>query len=550
MICAACLISTKRIPMTNHSQPSTISYTSVTWRRGLLLALPVIALLAIMWITGIVGIDLGHHWDEPYNMGYVATAIRSQVLLPRYYNYPSVMFWLILGSLGPSIPAAMQSEAFQISEYVVGQQFLLQTRIVFLIVSSLAVVWIYLLVLAWRKNWKEALLSASLLGLSWEFSYHIRWVTPDGLMTMFAALTVLCLVMAMQRPDARMTWLKLAAIGAGLTTGSKYTAALLGLPLMLTLFFTWDRKSLWRGLILPAAHLAFIMGLTYLISTPGTVLDPVNFFGGLALQQRIYSEGHEVHTINAGPEHFLRMMQYFSTVLFSPFAPIALIFFLFMLIGIYALIKENRKLALVFLSFPVLYVLYFSMQRVMIIRNLMIVFPFWAILAGRGLFYVYERIKSLTVRRVLLAGAAALLVINVGWLFFTAQTIQDRGSDRYSSEFLAYVSEHSDTHYFVTPEIAETLGARANADNITVGPPPNGDGIIIYYSLTNNKRCVRANRPEAFIHIFGPREVNYSYYTTWEGDDRILVLAAGQTEKAIKCIFKPYNQTLDDEATP
>jgi hypothetical protein len=536
--------------MTTPSQASTSTSVSFSWRRGLLLALPVLVLLVIMWVTGIIGIDLGHHWDEPYNMGYVATAIRSQVLLPRYYNYPSVMFWLIMGSLAPSIPAAMQSEAFEISEFVISDHFLLQTRIVFLIVSSLAVVWTYLLVLAWRKNWKEALLSAALLGLSWEFSYHIRWVTPDGLMTMFAALTVLCLVMAMQRPEARMTWLKFAAIAAGLTTGSKYTAALLGLPLMLTLFFTWDRESLWRGLILPAAHLVFIMGLTYLISTPGTVLDPVNFFSGLALQQRIYSEGHEVHTINAGPEHFLRMMQYFSTVLFSSFAPIALIFFVFMLIGIYALIRENRKLALVFLSFPVLYVLYFSIQRVMIIRNLMIVFPFWAILAGRGLFFVGERLKNLTVQRVLLGGAAALLVINIGWLFFTAQTIRDRGSDRYNDEFLAYVSDHPETQFFVTPEIAETLGEHADADNITVGPPSNGDGIIIYYSLANNKRCVRANRPETFLRIFGPLEVNYPYYTTWEGDDRILVLAPGQTEKAVKCIFKPYHQPSDEEATP
>src|SRR5689334_18961032 len=124
MICAACLISTKRITMITDSLVSPAPHSVITWRRGLLLALPVIVLLVIMWITGIMGIDLGHHWDEPYNMGYVATAIRSQVLLPRYYNYPSVMFWLILGSLAPSIPAAMRSEAFEISEYVVSDQFL------------------------------------------------------------------------------------------------------------------------------------------------------------------------------------------------------------------------------------------------------------------------------------------------------------------------------------------------------------------------------------------------------------------------------------------
>ena len=47
--------------------------------------------------------------------------------------------------------------------------------------------WLYRLVLTWRGSRIEALLAASLLALSWEVSYHTRWVAPDGLLMQFSA---------------------------------------------------------------------------------------------------------------------------------------------------------------------------------------------------------------------------------------------------------------------------------------------------------------------------------------------------------------------------
>src|SRR5437762_14038478 len=105
--------------------PASQANTGPSWRKSLLLILPVVLPLAVSIITGLIGLELGHHWDEPYNMGYVATAIRSQVLLPRYYNYPSVMFWLIFATLLPVLPGAMRSQNFHLIEYVQGNTALL-----------------------------------------------------------------------------------------------------------------------------------------------------------------------------------------------------------------------------------------------------------------------------------------------------------------------------------------------------------------------------------------------------------------------------------------
>ena len=48
----------------------------------------------------------------------------------------------------------------------------LRIRSIFLLISAISMLWIYLGVGLWRKNWITALLAASFMGLSWEMAYH------------------------------------------------------------------------------------------------------------------------------------------------------------------------------------------------------------------------------------------------------------------------------------------------------------------------------------------------------------------------------------------
>src|SRR6516162_7795974 len=41
-----------------------------------------------------IGIDFGQHWDEPIHYNSIVQARQSHVLLPRWYHYPSMIFWL------------------------------------------------------------------------------------------------------------------------------------------------------------------------------------------------------------------------------------------------------------------------------------------------------------------------------------------------------------------------------------------------------------------------------------------------------------------------
>lgn len=56
---------------------------------------------------------------------------------------------------------------------------------------------------------------------------------------MFGVLTVLFLILVLKQPERSTIWLRLGAIATGLATGTKYTAGLLVIPLMLAANAGW-----------------------------------------------------------------------------------------------------------------------------------------------------------------------------------------------------------------------------------------------------------------------------------------------------------------------
>lgn len=71
--------------------------------------------------------------------------------------------------------------------------YLFQVRSVFLVVSALEIVWVYLAGWVLTRRWWQATLAAAIFGLSWELAYHARWMTNDCLLAQFSALCLLLL---------------------------------------------------------------------------------------------------------------------------------------------------------------------------------------------------------------------------------------------------------------------------------------------------------------------------------------------------------------------
>jgi len=187
---------------------------------------PVLLPLLILVGTGLWGIDFGEHWDESYQLYPAGQTVLSGRLLPGIYTYPSLGYWLALAGIAPEfvqerIRASGAAEVRQsLYEFTQSQAYRLRVRRIYLLVASLAVVWVYLLVLIWRKSVAEALLASCVLGMSWEVAYHSRYIAVDGLVVQFAALAMLLMVCSVLR-TGRTRWLWGGAIAAGLATGSK-----------------------------------------------------------------------------------------------------------------------------------------------------------------------------------------------------------------------------------------------------------------------------------------------------------------------------------------
>ena len=208
-----------------------------------------VLVIALVLFTTWRGLDFGDHHDEPDLVRSVQISSQTGVLLPGYYYKPSLPFDLSLaglivpiaefacsGGLPEFSPKNIVAWGRQLrsilNDYCSSPQFLLVNRFLFALVSSASLIWVYLLVAYWRNNTIEALLASAILGLSWEVAYHIRWAAPDGLMMQFGALAMLLLMIQEIKTPVSHGPIKWSVFVAGLTTGTKYTAALLIGPIV------------------------------------------------------------------------------------------------------------------------------------------------------------------------------------------------------------------------------------------------------------------------------------------------------------------------------
>ena len=477
--------------------------------------------LLIFWLTGVAGLDYGYHWDEPKLLESVRVSVYEGVYLPTFYNYPSMSHTLGVLSAMPEILNNIDRNhlnepvfhahiaAYQLDNH----NFTLRTRLVFLTVTSLTIIWVYGLMLLWRRSIWLALLSSSIVALSWEVAYHARWIAPDTILMQFGALFLLCVIQAYRHPQHR-GWLWASVIVAGLATGTKYPAGLLLLP---ALGLIYQQTRSWMTVI----QAIFLFGISYLITTPGTLLQPFKFWHNVEFEMWHYSFGHSKHTVSGGLEHLIKNIEYLSTVQLSHFPVIALVLFGLALLGVVVLWRESRRLAGLTLLFPLLYLLVMSLQRAMLIRNLLILVPFIAVYAGIGAGWLWDKLPQRWIRSILVVTLIVILTINGVWLGYSARSIVNRHTTQYLADVRGWLIQYPELTYYASTQVRTALGD-AIPENIT-SDLSQADEVLVYLKEIQEVDPMPANIPRLFITQFGSWEANIEYYT-WHGDNKIMLL--------------------------
>lgn len=528
--------------------------------RKLSLAL-LLAVFGLSFALGAIGIDFGQHWDQRKIVRTVTTTYQTGMLLPGWYNYPSLSYSLMMLASLPDAAAVVLGdrgiapqlvgfehdvdEVLSISEKVQevlkSSGFPLRARLFFLFATLLAGIWTYALARQLGAARWVALLSAALLFSSWEFAYHARWIAPDGLLTQFGALTILLVMLSLSSSGyKRLVWLFLSAVAAGLTCGAKYYGGMFLLPVLLAAFaYSSEHKLSYRELALLGSGLVVVFAATFILSTPGALVDPLRFYKHVSFEVYHYGNGHFGYTVQAGIEHFSLYMTYLIFAGFSPYAPLALLVFLLALVGVYGLLKQRQGWwpVILFLLIPVLHVGYLSQQKVLFVRNSLIVLPFVAILAAQGIAFLWQW-RPLSGR----AGRAALgilviglLAVNFAWQHNAAQSIQNRGQVDFRANLVDYIQSHPKVNFYLSPQ-AQELVEDLSFPNV-VADPQQAEKFVYFSRETNNPL---ANRFGLYETPYGPYEVNLNYYPSWDGDSRLVVIKVQDAlnQKRIKALME------------
>lgn len=518
-------------------------------RTTLLIRIAFLLLWGLSFSLGMAGIDFGNHWDEPKLVRSVIKSYQTGVLLPGWYNYPSLSYGVMMLASLPEVVSVAVENTGALGQFVgeshdvgtvlgVSEQiqarleprlFLPNARPFFLFISLLAGWWVYLTTRQLTRNSLASLFAAGVFFSSWEFAYHARWAAPDTLLAQFAILTCLLVIASLRAQNAhkKLFWLSLAAIAAGLTCGAKYFGGLFLFPVLVAGFdYAHQNRFSWGGKLVMTSALVVVFGVTFVLTTPAMLVDPLRVIKDIQFEITHYSNGHLGYSVKPGLEHLMLLLPYLASVAFSPVAPLAAIIFGLSITGIYAVIRQSRWLESVTLvGMPVLHLLYISTQSVLFVRNYQVLLPFLAVLAALGIFFLWQHwIKNLPRQACLglATGLVAILAVNFFWQALAVQSIQQRDKLNSEVQLLGYIQSNPQTAFLLSPLSAKLLENHPEVPGNIVTDPAQADMYVILSSI--ELEYPQANRFGVYSTPLGPYEVNFNYYPSWDGEVRLVFI--------------------------
>jgi hypothetical protein len=262
--------------------------------------------------------------------------------------------------------------------------------------------------------------------------------------------------------------------------------------------------------------------LVFVLTTPGLLLEPSRFVRDILAERQHYgSSGHRGYDTLGYVDHLVLIARYLLLDVASPYPVISTFLALLAGLGTLQLLSGPRLRAFTLLFLPLCIPLYFASQRVMIVRNLVATTPFIAILAALGLSFVVSLLPTGRATTLVLATLSALMVIS--GLYFgvrAAEAIAHRRGRDELRELRAFIAEHPDWTVVPSKRLAARLGLPFAAE-----PELDGGNSWIAFSTAEiaERSLWISNRVDYRLLPNAPREVNFRYYPSWRGDERVVL---------------------------
>jgi len=458
-------------------------------------------------------VEFGVHWDEWVFMNSARDSMESGVFLPHIYIYPSFCYYIVL------IAAEVYKMIFGINDIKIlfsDNNFHHYVRCIFVIISSLTIFWVYLLTMRITKNYWASLVAALIICSSFEFSYHSRWAVSDCIAVQFVTLSTLFLFLNISNSNKMI----FSSLFAGFAAGTKYTAAIVCLNILF--FILSEIKFNWKGSKTIIGYLFFLLGfffIGFIITTPGAILEYKQFILDVNYQRNLYSSGHYGHTIQSGFNHFSKICEYVMYELYSKNSGISLLIFLFTIIGVAVVLMRKKWNLLGLLVTLLVYVIYVSTFNIMIIRNLLYLLPFLALFGSIGFAYVNDKLQKYKFNIAFKLVIILILFYSCSNVVIASYSIKNNSKINLSYELEKYRKQNQDKKLIYSLEVLSDLKVR-NDTNLK----PADNSYLVFYKDEIPFQVYNANIRNQFTEIIGIDDVNFDYYPTWSGKNRLVVM--------------------------
>lgn len=492
--------------------------------------------LTYIAVLGVSSIDFGHHWDEHRIISSVATSVETGLLLPRWYNYPSFPYDIALVATIPKAISSISTTSIRdglkfigLNEYLSSSTFKLQLRSLFFLLTICAGLAIYFFVNRLSGNQWISLFAALMLASSWEFFYHARWIAPDSILAFLIACSLLCQYQILLSQDYRKkyVWIVISSVLAGLCIGTKYPGGIILIPLFLAIGLAPKTERV-NKTFLTVVSLLIVSG-TFVLTTPGSVIEPVRFLRDILAEIDHYGSAHGGYTVVAGLDHFSKLLVYLMMVAPSKSTILAVMTSMLMLVGIISLIiKKGLNISIWLLSVPVLYICYMSLQNVMMVRNYLLLIPFLATFTALGLLTVIQYTKHRYPRFLAVVGSIVLISYNLNVVTRSAISIISQNTLLPSVALKEHISSSPETKFYLSPVVFEILksGEKEQYTNITENLEIADKFIFVSGEVVKHFTDFKANKLGRYHTVWSQVEqVNWDYYPTWIEDRRILEIS-------------------------
>ena len=338
-----------------------------------------------------------YHEDDAHHFNRTVEMAKRKSLDPAYFNKPSLHFYLrmpavylaVLLSRATDSPISLSDIRTRDPYGLAGFSFtpshpsvVLAVRLVTLSLNAaLACIAYLILVTLFQAPILIGFAGALITLASPELFTNSYIIGVDTLMGLLTIATVWYTLKISSRWKTK--GVIISGILAGLSCASKYNAApILAVPAL----YWWMRSRSFKGALLIAASTftGFFLGAPY------SFISYSEFIRGISYEAWHYGiEGHAEHTTARGLPHLMKITKW---LLLDGIGPAGVIFALF---GITEIVKRDKKEALLFLAYPVSFILLMSLQKVFFPRNMLSVVAFFSIAATLGVWKSRDYIKRI-----------------------------------------------------------------------------------------------------------------------------------------------------------